>query len=73
MSCALQKIRANLYSKMPVVPFSTTQYGTGWVNKWMGGWVDRLVPKLGLRLIPSKIKKYKCLQQIKTIKKFILT
>ena len=48
----MHKIGANLYSKLPVAPFSCKKYGTGRVDGWMEG---------------SKSRVKDCLQQQKII------
>ena len=39
LSCDLHKLGANLYSKLPVAPYSCKKVGNG-MDGWMGGWVD---------------------------------
>ena len=45
--CDLQKLGANLYSKLHVAPFSCKKWGIGWKEGWMEGWKDG---KAGLRI-----------------------
>ena len=52
LSCDLHKVGANLYSKLPIAPFSCKKVWY-WMDGWMGGWMGA---KAGLRIAYSNLK-----------------